>query len=206
MAGVRRSAAATALKDSAQQQAEVVATGGRDCVNAIAAASLEIVSICIGLAMADDGFDRRPAAHRAADLDAELVRVADIIVGRYAHAHQFPRTRLGRLIRDIGWSIDDQPELRPRFAHLLDPTVKVRFQDERRRGPKVYCSTRRVRLHGIDRHAPKGGQFVLHAQALRGNPYDGYPLGPVITELEALTSVGPHPCQQGLSRPHRQIA
>jgi hypothetical protein len=30
---------------------------------------------------------------------------------------------------------------------------------------------------------------VLHAQALHGNPYDGYTLGPVITELEALTGV-----------------
>ena len=29
--------------------------------------------------------------------------------------------------------------------------------------------------------APKGGQFVLHAKALHGNPYDGHTLGPVIT-------------------------
>ena len=37
--------------------------------------------------------------------------------------------------------------------------------------------------------APKGGQFVLHARALHGNPYDGHTLGPVITALEALTGV-----------------
>ena len=37
--------------------------------------------------------------------------------------------------------------------------------------------------------SPKGGQFVLHAQALHGNPYDGHTLGPVITALEALTGV-----------------
>jgi transposase, IS5 family len=37
--------------------------------------------------------------------------------------------------------------------------------------------------------SPKGGQFVLHAQALHSNPYDGHTLGPVITGLEALTGV-----------------
>src|SRR5689334_7093464 len=36
---------------------------------------------------------------------------------------------------------------------------------------------------------PKGGQFVLHAKALHGNPYDGHTLGPVITDLEKLTGV-----------------
>jgi transposase, IS5 family len=37
--------------------------------------------------------------------------------------------------------------------------------------------------------APKGGQFVLHAKALHGNPYDGHTLGPVIADLEKLTGV-----------------
>jgi hypothetical protein len=36
---------------------------------------------------------------------------------------------------------------------------------------------------------PKGGQFVLHAKALHGNPFDGHTLGPVVTELERLTGV-----------------
>jgi IS5 family transposase len=36
---------------------------------------------------------------------------------------------------------------------------------------------------------PKGGQFVLHAKALHGNPYDGHTLGPVIAELQTLTGV-----------------
>jgi IS5 family transposase len=30
---------------------------------------------------------------------------------------------------------------------------------------------------------------VLHAKALHGNPFDGHTLGPVVTELEALTGV-----------------
>jgi IS5 family transposase len=37
--------------------------------------------------------------------------------------------------------------------------------------------------------SPKGGQFVLHAQALHGNPFDGHTLGPVIADLEKLTGV-----------------
>ena len=50
----------------------------------------------------------------------------------------------------------------------------------------------RVRLQGLDRDpgdAPKGGQFVLHAKALHGNPFDGHTLGPVIADLERLTGV-----------------
>jgi IS5 family transposase len=37
--------------------------------------------------------------------------------------------------------------------------------------------------------APKGGQFVLHAKALHGNPYDGHTLSPIITDLQKLTGV-----------------
>jgi transposase, IS5 family len=36
---------------------------------------------------------------------------------------------------------------------------------------------------------PKGGQFVLHAKALHGNPFDGHTLGPAIAGLEKLTGV-----------------
>jgi len=32
-----------------------------------------------------------------------------------------------------------------------------------------------------------GGQFILHAKALPGNPYDGHTLAPVIEETETLT-------------------
>jgi hypothetical protein len=57
-----------------------------------------------------------------------------------------------------------------------------------RRGPRAL----RVRLQGLDRrtrHPPKGGQFVLHAKALHGNPYVGHTLGPVINALQALTGI-----------------
>ncbi len=37
--------------------------------------------------------------------------------------------------------------------------------------------------------SPRGGQFVLHAKALHGNPFDGHTLGPVIADMEKLTGV-----------------
>ena len=73
---------------------------------------------------------------------------AAIMVGRYSHAHQFKRarrelkflrTRLGRVIRDIRRKIADKPMLQERFADLLALAVRVRFQDHRQRGPKVYA-------------------------------------------------------------------
>jgi transposase, IS5 family len=145
-----------------------------------------------------------------------VAKRAAIMVGRYTHAHQFKRarrelkflrTRLGRVIRDIRRRIDGNAELQERFGHLLDLAAKVRFQDQRRRGPKVYSlHAPEVECIGKGKAqapyefgckvsiatpvtAPRGGQFVLHAQALHGNPYDGHTLGPMITGLEALTGV-----------------
>jgi IS5 family transposase len=141
---------------------------------------------------------------------ARVAKRAAIMVGRYSHAHQFKRarralkflrTRLGRVIRDISRKIADQPELRDRFAHLLDLAVKVRNQDHRQRGPKVYAlHAPEVECIGKGKArapyefgckvsiatpvtSPKGGQFVLHAKALHGNPFDGHTLGPVVAEM-----------------------
>jgi IS5 family transposase len=148
-----------------------------------------------------------------------IVRLAKrtaIIVGRYTHAHQFKRarrelkflrTRLGRVIRDIRRKTAGNPALSERFAELLALAVRVRFQDHRRRGPKVY-SLRAPEVECIGKGKarapyefgckvsiatpatrPAGGQFVPHAKALHGNPFDGHTLGPVVTELEQLTGV-----------------
>ena len=145
-----------------------------------------------------------------------VAKRAAIMVGRYTHAHQFNRARrelkflrirLGRVIRDIRRKIGDNETLRERFAHLLALAVRVRFQDHRQRGPKVYSlHAPEVECIGKGKARapyefgckvsiatpatkPKGGQFVLHAKALHGNPFDGHTLGPVITELEQQTGV-----------------
>jgi len=77
-----------------------------------------------------------------------VAKRAALMVGRYSHAHQFKRARrelrflrarLGRVIRDIGRKITGNMALEGCFAHLLDLAVKVRHQDQRQRGRKVYA-------------------------------------------------------------------
>jgi transposase, IS5 family len=77
-----------------------------------------------------------------------LAKRAAIMVGRYTHAHQFKRARrelkflrirLGRVIRDIRRKIAGNATLQDRFADLLALAMRVRFQDHRQRGPKVYA-------------------------------------------------------------------
>jgi IS5 family transposase len=142
-----------------------------------------------------------------------LAKRAAIMVGRYTHAHQFKRarrepkslrTRLCRIIHDIRHKIEGNTALEDRFGPLLDLALRVRHQEQRQRGPKV-CSLHAPEVECIGRgkartpyefgckvsiatpvSAPKGGQFVLHAKALQGNPYDGHTLGP---DLEKLTGV-----------------
>jgi transposase, IS5 family len=145
-----------------------------------------------------------------------LAKRAAIMVGRYTHAHQFKRARrqlkflrirLGRIIRDIGRKIAGNVALEDRFGPLLDLARRVRLQEQRQRGPKVYSlHAPEVECIGKGKARspyefgckvsiatpvtdPKGGQFVLHAKALHGNPYDGHTLGPVIADLEKLTGI-----------------
>ena len=159
------------------------------------------------------------AKREGVELRQSYLRVAKraaIMVGRYTHAHQFKRarrelkflrTRLGRIIRDIRRKIEGDPALEDCFGPLLDLAHRVRHQEQRQRGPKVYSlHAPEVECIGKGKArapyefgckvsiatpatAPKGGQFVLHAKALHGNPYDGHTLGPVIADLEKLTGV-----------------
>ena len=132
---------------------------------------------------------------------------------RYAHAKQFKRanralrklrTYLGRVIRDIARKIDSDPGLEAAFAHLLSLARRARAQERGQRGPKIYSlHAPEVECIGKGKaHKPyefgvkvsvattlkhsKGGQFVVHAQALPGNPYDGHTLAGVIPAIEQL--------------------
>jgi transposase, IS5 family len=145
-----------------------------------------------------------------------VAKRAAIMVGRYSHAHQFSRanralrflrTRLGRVVRDIERRIEDDEALRERFAPLLILARKVRLQDRRERGPKVYAlHAPEVECIGKGKArapyefgckvsvvtpvtAPKGGQFVLHAKALHGNPFDGHTLCTAVAGVEHTTGV-----------------
>ncbi len=161
----------------------------------------------------------RLARQHHVPLRQSYVRVAKraaLMAGRYAHAKQFKRhnrefrflrTRLGRLIRDVGRKTADDEALREIFATPLSRADQVRRQRQRQRGWKLYSlHAPEVECIGKGKARapyefgckvsiatpvtkPKGGQFVLHAGALHGNPYDGHTLGPVVGEMEKLTGV-----------------
>jgi len=144
---------------------------------------------------------------------ARVGKRAAMMAGRYAHAKQFKRhhrelrflrTRLGRLIRDIGRKIEGQPALEAALAQPLARARQIRSQQQRQRGwklysfhaPEVECIGKgkartpyefgvKASIVTTNARAP-GGQFVLHAKALPGNPYDGHTLGPVIAAMETL--------------------
>src|SRR5580765_6926114 len=145
-----------------------------------------------------------------------LAKQAAMMAGRYAHAKQFNRhhrevrflrTRLGRLIRDIRRKIKGHGPVEAAFESPLSRASQIRSQRQRQRGwklysfhaPEVECigkgKARAPYEFGVKvsittpATKPKGGQFVLHAKALHGNPFDGHTLGPVITELEQQTGV-----------------
>jgi IS5 family transposase len=145
---------------------------------------------------------------------ARLAKRAALMAGRYIHARQFkranralrfPRTRLGRLIRDITRKIEGNPRLKTAFAVPLSKALRIRWQNRHQHGPKLYSwHAPEVECIGKGKaHKPyefgvkvsitttnrrcKAGMFVLHAKALPGNPYDGHTLAGVIGQTEALT-------------------
>jgi transposase, IS5 family len=143
-----------------------------------------------------------------------IAKHAAMMAGRYAHAKQFKRhhrqlrllrTRLGRLIRDIRRKIAGQAELEAAFECPLARAEQIRSQQQRQRGwklysfhaPEVECIGKgkasapyefgvKASIVTTNACAP-GGQFVLHAKALPGNPYDGHTLAAVIDATEKLT-------------------
>ena len=130
---------------------------------------------------------------------------------RYAHAKQFKRagrelrrlkTFLGRVIRDIGRQVGNNPALNAILRPALFLAGRVHDQVRGQRGRKVYsihapeveCIGKGkahrpyefgVKVSVVTTVAPsRGGQFVLAAQALPGNPYDGHTLSRVIPHVE----------------------
>jgi IS5 family transposase len=145
-----------------------------------------------------------------------VAKRAAIMVGRYTHAHQFKRAnralrflriRLGRLLRDINRKIEGDRDLDAAFAPLRSLALRVRFQNQHQRGRKVYSlHAPEVECIGKGKARapyefgckvsiatpvtqPKGGQFVLHAKALHGNPFDGHTLKPAIADIETNTGI-----------------
>ena len=120
---------------------------------------------------------------------------------------KFLRTRLGRLERDIRRKIADVTALREIFAIPLTRAAQIRSQQQRQRGwklyslhaPEVECIAKgkahkpyefgcKVSITTTNARSP-GGQFVLHAKAFHGRPYDGHTLASVLTETQALIGI-----------------
>src|ERR1700732_2777591 len=75
-----------------------------------------------------------------------VAKHAAMMAGRYAHAKQFNRhrkqlrllrSRLGRIIRDIGRKIADNTELEAAFQTALGTASQIRSQQQRQRGYKL---------------------------------------------------------------------
>jgi IS5 family transposase len=143
-----------------------------------------------------------------------IAKRAAMMAGRYAHAKQFKRhrrelrilrSRLGRIIRDIRRKIAGHGDLEAVLQWPLARANQIRSQQQRQRGFKVYsfhapeveCIGKgkasapyefgvKASIVTTNARAP-GGQFVLHAKALPGNPYDGHTLRAVIEATERLT-------------------
>jgi IS5 family transposase len=159
----------------------------------------------------------RLATRHGVRLRQSYVRIAKraaMMAGRYAHAKQFNRhrrqlrilrSRLGRLIRDIGCKIAGHADVEAAFALPLARASQIRGQQQRQRGWKLYsfhapeteCIGKgkarapyefgvKVSIVTTNARAP-GGQFVLHAKALPGNPYDGHTLRDIIESTQKLT-------------------
>ena len=145
-----------------------------------------------------------------------LAKWAAMMAGRYAHAKQFNRhqrelrflrTRLGRLVRDIRRKVRGRDDLEAAFQEPLSRASQIRAQQQRQRGwklysfhaPEVECIGKgkarspsefgvKVSIVATNRCAP-AGQFVLHAQSLPGNPYDGHTLNDAIEGAQRLTGL-----------------
>jgi len=143
-----------------------------------------------------------------------IAKHAAMMAGRYAHAKQFKRhhrqlrllrIRLGRIVRDIRRKIAGKADLEVLFEWPLARANQIRSQQQRQRGwklysfhaPEVECIGKgkasapyefgvKASIVTTNTRAP-GGQFVLHAKTLPGNPYDGHTLGAVIEGTEKLT-------------------
>jgi transposase, IS5 family len=118
------------------------------------------------------------------------------------------RTWLGRLVRDIGRKIAGNAAIQAAFAGPLGPIARLLRQRREDRGrdklyslhaPEVECIGKgkaqaryefgvKVSIATTNAAAP-GGQFVLGARTLPGNPYDGHTLAAQIAQTEQITGV-----------------
>jgi transposase, IS5 family len=145
------------------------------------------------------------SAHRQAGRDDGGALCPRQEFNRHHRQLRLLRIRLGRIIRDIRRKIAGKTDLEALFEWPLTRANQIRSQQQRQRGwklysfhaPEVECIGKgkasapyefgvKASIATTNARAP-GGQFVLHAKTLPGNPYDGHTLGVVIEDTERLT-------------------
>lgn len=117
---------------------------------------------------------------------------------------RYIRVRLGRVIRDIGRKIAGNEELENAFAELLGRADQVRTQGVGGKdrlyafhAPEVECIGKgkarakwefgvKVSVATTNKRC-KGGQFVLGAMAVPGNPHDSRTLHDQVAQVERIT-------------------
>lgn len=138
---------------------------------------------------------------------------------KQAKAHlRFMRTRLGRLIRDIERKIAGDPARMEALATVLERAHTIHGQksgDTQKlyafHAPEVECIGKgkaRTRYEfgakasfATTNERCKGGQFVLGALSLPGNPYDGHTLGAQLDQVARIT--GKKPARAYVDRGYR---
>jgi IS5 family transposase len=114
------------------------------------------------------------------------------------------------VIRDIGRTIEGNSGLEAAFAKLLPLARRVREQQQRQRGPKVYSlhapevecigkgKAQRPYEFGVKVSVTttispaKAGQFVTHVKTMPGNPYDGHTLATLIRTWRRWSATSSH--------------
>jgi IS5 family transposase len=113
------------------------------------------------------------------------------------------KTYLGRVIRDIERRIVGNEDLREAFVRPLFLARRMLEQGAASAVQGLFPARARGGVHRQGQGAPAlrirlkvsvaspvkhsaGGQFVTHAAALPGNPYDGHTLATVIPQMQAL--------------------
>ncbi len=142
-----------------------------------------------------------------------LAKQARLKVQRYGHARQYRRMRreirrlktyLGRVYRDVGRKIADDPALQQLFARLLGLVERLLTQTKDTKGklyslhaPEVACFNR-GKASGRYEFGAKIGiaatnreGFVLAAKAFEGTPYDGHTLKMTIDQSTRTSGVDP---------------
>ena len=129
-----------------------------------------------------------------------------IKVARYAHAKQFKRmkqamrklkTWLGRLLRDIGRKAEQPDEELARLLALCRRVQEQQPKDTNKlyslHEPQVQCISKgkahqRYEFGGkVAIASTNKSNWVLCAQALSGNPYDGHTLEPTLSAVERIS-------------------